>query len=555
MLDKLSASFLLALFGFLAVLYFGYFTREIEPFPPANDDQAAYLTELYTLAAKVHDGGLVRLVQSLAQPGSGASAVFPLEGAVVHLLTNGGRLAALLVNFIALCLLLTIAFASISEVTQSRWVAGGTLGAILAQATYWVGAGGLFDYRIDFVAFCFYGAWVCAIIRSDIFVSRKWSVIAGLLAAALVLNRVLSILYIAGSTACVITALVLASRFCPKNNVALRLGQRMTNIAISTAIFVAVSAPLLVVNWPAIQYRYIGLHLFADDKTARQISVGIVHWFDNFTYYPWAIWNDHLGRGFLLASIAFCLGIAAHVVQKAPPSFRSQNRRGSADTIQVALEVAFLLSTILVPLAVLTANSIKYSSVAGVIGVPIALALTFVPARILAGRAVTPPIVIGAVAAFGIGIAVHLDHSVRRPPLGSLAMRQGWADTVLWIHRDARERGVGSPRIFFDLAAPQWNAAVFTAFGYEKSGVLVSFNHIFPRSILAFERSEAIGALKEADYVVLSEVPKAGPYPFFAAMAGLERDVREWVDANLVFRASFPVGYTVRVYTPPRPKQ
>lgn len=553
MFDRLSAALLVSLFALLGILYFAYFTREIEPFPPANDDQAAYLTELYTLTDNVHSGGLMNLLRSLAQPGSGASVVFPLEGTIMQLITNGGRLAALLVNFLGMFLLFTIAFAAVSGLTHGRWIAIGVLGPILAQGTFWVGAGGLFDYRIDFIAFCLYGAWVCAVIRSETFSDRSWSIIAGLLATALVLNRVLSVLYVVGTTACVIVILLFARWFW-LHDITLRIRQRMVNIAISTAILILVSAPFLVVHWPAIRFRYVGLHLFAEDKVARQLSVGIVQWWDNLTYYPWAIWIDHLGRGFLVACIAFCIGVAAHVLhERYLEPRRDKVSVSPPGGLQVGLEVAFLLSSIIVPLAILTANSIKYSSVAGVMGVPIALALTLVPARILAGRVTTRPIVIGSAVAFVIGVVVHLDYSVRRPPLGSRSVRQGWADTVRWIDQDARARGIGSPRLFFDLVAPQWNASAFTAFAYEKSGILTSFNHLFPRSILSFSRADAFAALEQADYVVLTEVPKAGPFPFFATMAELEGDVRRWVDANLVLQASFPVGYKVLVYTRPRP--
>jgi hypothetical protein len=56
----------------------------------------------------------------------------------------------------------------------------------------------LFDFRMDFIAYCLFGVWVCAALRSGLFLDWRWAIATGLLAALLVANRFLTIIYLLG---------------------------------------------------------------------------------------------------------------------------------------------------------------------------------------------------------------------------------------------------------------------------------------------------------------------------------------------------------------------
>src|SRR6202043_1491422 len=75
------------------------------------------------------------------------------------------------------------------------------LGRLLFQINPGAWAGGLLDFRINFSAYCLYGIWVCSVIRSHLFLDRRWTIGSGLIAALLVLTRFLTISYLLGGWA------------------------------------------------------------------------------------------------------------------------------------------------------------------------------------------------------------------------------------------------------------------------------------------------------------------------------------------------------------------
>ena len=61
-----------------------------------------------------------------------------------------------------------------------------SLGLVLLLATPYHVTGGAMDFRLDFAALCLYGALMATVIRSEVFASRPWSLVAGGVAVPLV---------------------------------------------------------------------------------------------------------------------------------------------------------------------------------------------------------------------------------------------------------------------------------------------------------------------------------------------------------------------------------
>jgi hypothetical protein len=80
---------------------------------------------------------------------------------------------------VAFAILQLFAFYTARTVWGNRTYGYLTVGLIVCQMTPWLGTGGLFDFRMDFIAYCLFGVWVCAALRSNLFRDWRWAVAAG----------------------------------------------------------------------------------------------------------------------------------------------------------------------------------------------------------------------------------------------------------------------------------------------------------------------------------------------------------------------------------------
>src|SRR4029077_7842275 len=146
-----------------AVLFWAFYAREIAPYPPQNYDQAVYLTQTYALQEQVSTKGLGEFWRELWRNDHASSLALPIEGAFFGLVLGGARLPQQCVLLVAFCALQIFAFTTARIVFRDRvygWIA---LGLILSETTLSFWAGGLFDFRLDFLAYCLYGIWACAV--------------------------------------------------------------------------------------------------------------------------------------------------------------------------------------------------------------------------------------------------------------------------------------------------------------------------------------------------------------------------------------------------------
>src|SRR5262249_36123381 len=121
-----------------------------------------------------------------------------VQGSLLFLLLGPSRLSALTLNFIYFALLQCVLAATL------RWLSGRWslallgVGLLLSAKTPFFWAGGLMDFRIDFISFCLFGIFMCVVLRSRMFVSRRWSLVVGLVGANMALFRFLTLAYLGG---------------------------------------------------------------------------------------------------------------------------------------------------------------------------------------------------------------------------------------------------------------------------------------------------------------------------------------------------------------------
>jgi hypothetical protein len=490
-----------ALIAFEALVCYNFYSREIAWHPPGNFDQSYYLLVAYRTQEHVlaHGfGQLVRLVGGKFDTG----LALEIEGALSGLVTGGGRWAELLVNFLWFAVLQVVAFVTARNCAGSRAYGYMLLGLILCQTTPWYWAGGLFDFRFDFAAYCLYGVWICAVIRSKLFLDRRWAIGCGLIGALLGLSRFLTIVYLVGVSAGfagVCAAIAIFWR--TDGDLARRSWRRFYNLVLSVGVPIVVCTPFLIRNWQGI-FEHYGV-----GQDARAHQLGLESLAEKLLFYPNAILRDQWGFTFVLGSAilliaSLIIGLTgSHTVRRASPRPRDET---------FLLQVIFLLGAIVGPIIALSMHADKSTVACSIVGLPAALLVVVLFSRAVACRyvetaAIRKAVIACSMAVFALGVATVFDQLSRHLP--EYAERRDLMRLVglnKWMVDYASRHGWHNPGISMDVISPWFFGPIITDTGYEEAGEFIEFHNLFGGDILGADRSEALSELAQSDFLVLT---------------------------------------------------
>ena len=506
---------LLLFIAFQALVCYNFYIREIAWYPPGNYDQTYYLMVAYRTQERVLTNGFGQLLRLV---GSGSSTGLALEtgGTLSGLVLGGARLPQLLLNFLSFCVLQVVAFATARGAFGSRAYSYMLLGLILCQITPWYWAGGMFDFRFDFVAYCLYGVWICAAIRSKLFFDRRWAIACGLIGALLVLTRFLTIVYLLGISAgfaglCAVVGFL----WQVDSDLARRMRERLYNLAISVGVLVVIVAPFFIRSWAQIFWYYGFQHVLGAVKNVRAHQLGNDTLTEHLLFYPNSILRDQWGPVFLLGSAIALMGtLIARIMNPAG----APNAKASRQEETFLLQIIFLLGAILGPIVVLTVDTDKSPMVSSIVGVPAALLVVVLAARAASIRELGPSpirksVIACSLAIFPLGVASEFDHLSRHLP--EYTQRRDLKRLVelnKWLVNYASEHGWVDPGISFDVLSPWLYAPGITCTGYEKLGLFVEFHRLLGDS-MGVERQEALSLLEKSDFLILTTQGRTGLGP------------------------------------------
>jgi hypothetical protein len=498
---------LLALIVFEALACYNFYTREVAWYPPGNWDQSAYLVEAYRTKERILTEGFGQL-WSVIKTHHSTGLAQPILGALSGLCFAGGRFPQLLILFIGFSALQVCAFFTGQSVWRSRMYGYMLLGLILCLSTPWYWAGGLFDFRFDFISYCLYGIWACAVLRSEFFLRRGWTIACGLIGSLLVLNRFLTLSYLFGvyfgfAAFCAILLLWRRS----DRDLGPRMRLRIYNLLLSVLILAFIVAPFIINNWREIVgYYHIGDTLGAVNK-ARANQSGLDSLAEHLFFYPNSILRDHWGVTFVVGSAIVLFG--SLITRLTKPANVNHSRLTSRDETRL-LQLIFLLGAILGPILLLTLNTDKNSVVGGIIGVPAALLVTTLVAgsggiQAQGTRAIPKTVIASSTAVFVLGIMTVFDSLSRHTP--EYGERRDLIRLVQldeWMVSYASDQGWREPGISFDTISPWFNGYSVTDFGYEESGKLIEFHPLFGSDIMGADRNEALSEVSRSDFLILT---------------------------------------------------
>jgi hypothetical protein len=510
-----------AILAIQAVTFYGFFRREISWYPPEGYDQAAFLGLAYQLQDALQVSGLWAIWAELARPDHQSTLLFPIEGGLLGVIMGGTRLPALLVNFIGFAVAQIAVWSGIRFATNSRAFAYAALALVLLECTTWNFTAGMFDFRMDFIAFCLYGTWIALVIRGDLFLETKWSIASGLAALALILHRFISAVYVVGTSA----GLLILFLFLAYRRYQIGLPRRLRNLFVSVGIALMGFLPVLVHNRQAIYERYVVGNIIGEEPLIRASIYG-----DSLLLYPSSLITMHLGSAFIAAAIvllaaAFVVRYVKRVVVVARPNS--------------VLALLFLLGSTVWPILALTLVPGKAPQTIGVVGIPVSMLVC-----LLAYLIAPQPGGQARYAAAGmlvVGMIYQLDQGVRSPLV--MADRAGldqWNAVVRWLTNYAVERQLSSPVLSVDFVSSRLYAGAIATGGYEQTGVLVNWRQLLGSTIFHVDQPTAIEGMKNSDIVILTSVARSPPlYPFDASIRNYWPALKQWADNNLISEQTF----------------
>src|SRR6266404_4152465 len=367
---------LITLFAIEASIFYVHVVRDITPFYPSNFDQLSYYLATYDLIGASHTRGLSVFVEELLQPTSATGTTFVLQGALLSLIGGVNRTAILSVNLVYFLALQFIFFVAIRSRTGRADLAWIGMALLLSLSTLFNGAGGIYDYRIDFSAFCLYGICTCLLVWSASFLRTSRALVVAAVGILLVYSRFFTIIYVGGVLGTLLAINTYGIWRNPSPYLTAVAARRIRNILLSGTIIAVVCGARLFLSRAAIYDYYVVGHVLGEEKFIRAHELGLYTIADHLFYYPKSIIETHVGRlTFLMAGALAAWSLWSDRVTLS--ELLSRPHRFRQEFVALGLAV-------LIPVAVLTINVSKSPVVGGIVAVPIVLAM------VLFGAAVWP---------------------------------------------------------------------------------------------------------------------------------------------------------------------
>lgn len=564
------------LFCVLAVMQYLLFRtmieREIAWVYPFSHDQVKYLISAHQLYEHALTHGFVEALQRGLATITPNGLLLPIHGMIAFLLGGPTRLSALTVNFVYWIALQGAVFWTLRWLTGRWTVAWFGLGLLLLARAPMQTEGSILDFRIDFVTLCLFGILICAVIRSNLFLDRKWAIVVGAMATVICLFRYLTAVYlllIFGLTFVGLLGVWIVSRL--KRRGAMETGGRLVNMAIAAAIVVVVCVPVLLRSYEELRDYYVVGHVTGPEKGIRARLEGITSSSEALWYYYRSFRSDHAGvtmwramRNILLAAGVIWLGRAL----LGKPWGDISGRLAARGLI------AFAGLCVLVPYVVLTSDEAKSPVVANIMIGPawwlVMLVLIACTGLISLPRLTGDPaprwicwhsqfsrIVLVLVACISMWMGITRQASLFGHR-GRYSLVKDDIGKILSLHDEIGLRSakldMKEPRIFVDRIADYMAARIVKVSQLERNQIYFEPQDSPALHIFEMPADEILAGLRAADFAVvtLHEQQQTVPYPYNESCRRIQADIIRLADEIMLpLREIEALGFTLRLYMRP----
>jgi hypothetical protein len=540
-------------------LFYQYVHREILWAYPAMWDQTRFLQESHDVLRAILAEGFPRGFIHAFGPTTPTGNLLPMEAGVLYLFFGDSRLTALLVLFLHWIVLQAVVVATIRWLS-GRWsVVAIALALLLLAASPFRETGGLTDFRIDFAAFCAFGVFICLAIRSNLFVDRRPSMLAGLVASYLILLRFITLVYLGVIGVMFFVMVVTLRLFRRQPADGDRDRMRLMNLLLVGGLVLAICLPFFWHNRNAIQRYYVVGHATGGEKYIRARESGINSQRDSFLYYPRSVWEEHAGP--LFCGTAAMLVLASLVLaglRRKYPTLESST--AMSERLDATAAYAFLVCCLLGLYLVLTIDTSK-SPVVGDIFIPplwAMISLGLVYATGATGSAVRwLDTALRGLALLLLAIAVCYQISSYGCQ-GQFTRQRTEVERVLELHdlvgKKCEEFGLSTPAIGTDRIRDVFYPGVLAITQWERHHIALAPRDAYPQGIFAVSENVVMDGLRTADFVLLTLSPDVenSAYPFDNSMQAMHSKLAEFCDREMVpLKDTSFFGQHVRLYMRP----
>ena len=517
--------------GLIAIeflLFRRFLLREVVWAYSPDFDQAAYLRQAYELYEQIRTAGLWQAIAH--QPQAPQGAFLQLQAALLFkLVGHASRFIALSLNFFYFAIFQIALIGSLRWVTRRWSLAFIAVGLLMAAGTTFNTSGGIYDFRMDFIALCLYGTFLCGVIRSRVFSLAGWSVAAGLCGALLICFRFITASYLAALLG---TLAVLAAAQLIRGNPETRRDayRRLRGILLAGGVLVMLAGPVLWSRRSAIHDYYVVNHVTGAEKEVRAAETGTTHVWDALAYYPTNLVRVHAGALFFIPVVGVFL-FATFVAVRLKSDTNDVAVQAHSPPFPLRLALGFVTASFLIPLAILTSDVSKSPVVGGILVAPLLwvvmlgiVGLTKAGRKKEIRRFIEAALAVVAVLVVVFGLTVQArKYSQSRWMSQHRRGVQNVTALCDLIASHAKAAGWRDIAVFNDSVADYLNVQNIEVLTYERHGYILQAGDQFS-SLLEVPQQQVFDLLAGSHFVILSHrvwPPPAYDYPIDLELEGL----------------------------------
>ena len=482
--------------SFILLLEFALFRtcvqRDIIGSCPRNIDQAVFMRMTYHMYENIVSGNWGEVLHEIST-GLGQGA-FPVFGLIFLFIFGKSRLSLLLVNFTLFVLVQGVGYHYVKKMSNSNTLGYVFLGLFLMIQSPYFEAGGLFDYRMDFSAFCLYTCWMVTFVAAHYINDKKTYYLSAAFCGMTLMFRSNTLAYL-GIAFFLFECIYL---FVLKQE---NLKEELVKLIKYACIIVVFGGWYIVAQSKALLQYYLTAHVTSDEPQIRMLEQGIKNTSDYLLFYPKSLVNTHLGKMLSgVLAILILISLILYLVNKKKKDLKIDKNEKTAFVAGMCGFVS--------PFIVLTIDISKSAVViCTVAGVSVIISLFFV--IILVNKNLLAKFVpyICAGVFICLGLFNYIDNTTQTLVGYSQKTQNEMIDINQCMEEYLVENDLKSAKLLVDRICDAITTDVITVLTYEMDNVYVDMGYAWNtiNTYQDYSSEEVDAALSEADLMVLSK--------------------------------------------------
>ena len=538
------SALLLFIFVIEWFLFKSYVLREISCGFPTSFDQSAYLAQYYTNYESILNGSILRFILKPLYGGySHVAQGFWLDyqAVLLSVIFGASRLVALSTNLIYYLILQLFFYKSIKSITHDSLPAFMCLGMLLGLGTPFIFAGGMFDFRPDFIAFCIFGIFISSVIISDAFLNRKWSVVAGAFAGLLILTRYFTSVYVF-VIYFIFTLVILISMI--KGLGSYRADStiiRIKNIILSGLCILMVSIVPLLFSLKAIMYYYGRVN--TDSYTLWSSERGVSSLYENIMFY-----FEHISIQTYITIAIFIMCLFTLMLSSVLNKTHRNIQDSSIRSDDIIMSIVFLTLALVVPFTILARIKSSNECTISIIIIPVLYILSAILIHLYMTSVTTTALKVLCVMIIGIGLLVNVSNYSKHG--FHFANRQD-SDQVEAMYTKIGKLcelyNIVAPSIATDSVRHYFAPQMLLNMYYEKFNRLISPSDMLASDIFLNNPEMALDMVQKSDFAIITHKNTASDsiYPVAGTVESIRPEMLDLVRKRFIHIETFFIEHRI----------